>query len=436
MPDPFVHLHVASGYSLAVRRLPSARARRAGRRAGDGHPRADRPRRHLRRGPVRQGLPAGRDPAGARRRPRLRPGRRRSPGERRRERPAERRTRGPRSAAAPSATRELPRVTFLAGGKAGWAAICRLVSATHLAGERGRPGDAPSTWSPSTLVRAATCWCCSARPRSSGAAATLRRDDLARAALAPWRELVAGRPAGRGGLPPAARAPGPGSSPHAARMAGLAREAGLGRGAHQRGPLRRPRSTRRPSTCSTPPAGWSRSTCATSTAATPRASSSPASRWPRWPRRSAGSPGWASADARDLLARTRVVADRCALDPRADLGLGEVHFPEFEPRRRSATSAGPRGDEPPTPSLRARCEAGDRPPLRHRAAAADLEAARRRAADDPGARLRLLLPHRRRRHRPDPRDGGAVRGPRVGRRAAWSTTCSASPGSTRCATAC
>ena len=40
--------------------------------------------------------------------------------------------------------RLLPRVTFLAGsggsgGRAGWAAICRLVSATHLAGERGRP---------------------------------------------------------------------------------------------------------------------------------------------------------------------------------------------------------------------------------------------------------------------------------------------------------
>ena len=36
-----------------------------------------------------------------------------------------------------------------------------------------------------------------------------------------------------------------------------------------------------------------------------------------------------SREARQLLARTRAVADRCALDPRADLGLGEVHFPEF-----------------------------------------------------------------------------------------------------------
>ena len=35
-------------------------------------------------------------------------------------------------------------------------------------------------------------------------------------------------------------------------------------------------------------------------------------------------------EAHRLLAHTRMVADRCALDPRADLGLGEVHFPEFD----------------------------------------------------------------------------------------------------------
>ena len=49
---------------------------------------------------------------------------------------------------------------------------------------------------------------------------------------------------------------------------------------------------------------------------------------------------------RRLLARTRAVADRCALDPRADLGLGEVHFPEFElsregPERRRQTCCAP-----------------------------------------------------------------------------------------------
>ena len=60
-----------------------------------------------------------------------------------------------------------------------------------------------------------------------------RRDDLARRALAPWREVVPAEnllvelvshrlPQGRGA------AWGPGTTPHAARMAGFARSAGLG----------------------------------------------------------------------------------------------------------------------------------------------------------------------------------------------------------------
>ncbi|NUS51343.1 MAG: DNA polymerase III subunit alpha, partial [Nocardioidaceae bacterium] len=57
-------------------------------------------------------------------------------------------------------------------------------------------------------------------------------------------------------------------------------------------------------------------------------------------------------EAQHLLARTRVLADRCALHPRFDLGLGEVHFPEFQvvtgedaARHRTADQV-----------LRARCE--------------------------------------------------------------------------------
>ncbi len=49
---------------------------------------------------------------------------------------------------------------------------------------------------------------------------------------------------------------------------------------------------------------------------------------------------------RGLLARTRGEAERCAVDPRADLGIGEVHFPELE-------VAGE-----PEALLRERCEAG------------------------------------------------------------------------------
>ena len=44
-------------------------------------------------------------------------------------------------------------------------------------------------------------------------------------------------------------------------------------------------------------------------------------------------------EAQRLLAHTRAVADRCAIDPRRDLGLGEVHFPEFD----LTTRGSPRG---------------------------------------------------------------------------------------------
>jgi error-prone DNA polymerase len=81
--------------------------------------------------------------------------------------------------------------------------------------------------------------------------------------------------------------------------------------------------------------------------------------------------------ARRLLAATRRVADRCAVDPRADLGMGEVHFPDLDvlgaatsgardERRRSATGvigAATSGDAVDKAAaaqamLRARCEAG------------------------------------------------------------------------------
>ena len=62
--------------------------------------------------------------------------------------------------------------------------------------------------------------------------------------------------------------------------------------------------------------------------------------------------GLGDRGATDLLARTRAVADQCVLDPRADLGIGEVHFPEFE------VSSGSRSRSRPTESLRIRCEEG------------------------------------------------------------------------------
>ncbi|MDQ4085503.1 MAG: DNA polymerase III subunit alpha, partial [Actinomycetota bacterium] len=59
--------------------------------------------------------------------------------------------------------------------------------------------------------------------------------------------------------------------------------------------------------------------------------------------------GFGEHDAPRLLAHTRTVAERCAVDPRADLGLGEVHLPDLDTGGRSADAV-----------LRVRCEEGVR----------------------------------------------------------------------------
>jgi error-prone DNA polymerase len=259
--------------------------------------------------------------------------------------------------------RLLPRATFLAhaghgGGRAGWAAICRLVSATQLTGERGKPvadlsviapwlesGDVVVLLGPTSEVGAAL-----ARPgRSKG-------DDLAHAALAPWLELVprdnlllelvSHRLPGRSG------GWGPGTTPHAARMAGFARQAGLGavltnavRYADRRdAPVvdvldaaRRLVALDRRHVDRGNAEGFLKSGKQMHEVAEEIV-------------RLAGL-GDTDREAHLLLAHTRLVGDRCALDPRADLGLGEVHFPEFD-----LTGAGPGDDADGI--LRQRCETG------------------------------------------------------------------------------
>src|SRR4051812_20534562 len=258
--------------------------------------------------------------------------------------------------------RLVPRVTFLAqSGRAGWAAICRLVSAVQLAGERGAPvADlamlAPWLESGDVVVLLG--------PASElGAAVARRRDDLAHAALAPWREIVPPEnllvelvshrlPQGGGAVW------GPGTTPHAARMAGLARSAGLGavlsnavRYAERRdAPVvdvldaaRRLVALDKRHLDRANAEGFLKSGKQMLEVAEEIA-------------RLSGL-GDSDLEAHRLLAQTRQIADRCALDPRADLGLGEVHFPELE-----VTSRDPVGLDELDPRqdadamLRARCE--------------------------------------------------------------------------------
>ncbi|MGC4112417.1 MAG: DNA polymerase III subunit alpha [Nocardioides sp.] len=204
-----------------------------------------------------------------------------------------------------------------------------------------------------------------------GAAVARRRDDLALAALAPWREvvpaenllveLVSHRLPQTGGS-----VWGPGSTPHAARMAGFARRAGVGtvltnavRYADRRdAPVvdvldaaRRLVALDRRHVDRANAEGFLKSGKQMLEVAEEIA-------------RLSGL-GETDREAHRLLAQTRQLADRCALDPRADLGLGEVHFPEFEVAASGETTTHPPSFVSGSPAddlLRSRCEGaiGDR----------------------------------------------------------------------------
>ena len=331
--DPFVHLHVASGYSLQHGAShPHVLVERAAEHEMDTLALTDRDGTYgavkfaqaCRTAGIRPVL--GVDLA-YRRWPRGGP----RPGQ----------VRAPPYAAARSATRPgQPAAGHLlasaggpGGGRAGWAAICRLVSAVHLAGERGRPVV--------TLDLLAAPWLATGDvmvllgPGSElGARSTRRRDDLADAALAPWRELVpaatsssswsptgsaAGPGAGRGVPAPPRTPPGwpgwpgaPGSAPCSPTRSATPTA-----------------TTPRPSTSSTPPAGWSPLDRRHVDRANAEGFLKSGKQMLEVAEEICRMAGSADATARPggcwpAPARS---ADRCALDPRADLGLGEVHFP-------------------------------------------------------------------------------------------------------------
>lgn len=77
--------------------------------------------------------------------------------------------------------------------------------------------------------------------------------------------------------------------------------------------------------------------------------------------------GWGPGGGERLLAATRRVGQRCRLDPREDLGLGSIHLPEFEvlERQGHGPEGHPTGRDPAVEGtggadaeLRRRCEAG------------------------------------------------------------------------------
>nr|MBA3782629.1 PHP domain-containing protein [Nocardioides sp.] len=362
MSDPFVHLHVASGYSLQYGAShPHTLVERAAEQEMDTLALTDRDGTY---GAVKFAKACSR--AG------IRPvlgvdlavlptsGRASRP-------PAARRT--PVRGGAFRDEESLPRVTLLAQGRAGWAAICRLVSATHLTGERGRPvADldllAPHLVGGGVLVLLG--------PASElGAAVTRHRDDEALAILDAWRgalppeslvvELVSHR------LAAGTRATwGPGTTPHAARMAGLARAAGvsavLTNAVRYADRLDAPTIDVLDAARRLVPLGSAQFRHLGS--ADFRGNAEGFLKSGKQMHEVADEicrlAGLDPRDARSLLAATRTIGDRCALDPRGDLGIGEVHFPEFELSRPVVTGASAGGGVPGTPDGRRQEGAEDR----------------------------------------------------------------------------
>jgi error-prone DNA polymerase len=237
----------------------------------------------------------------------------------------------------------------------GWARLCRLVSATHLGGERGTPiADLdliaehaldPVTGGPALVVLMG--------PASAvGQALLAGRSEQARDQLQRWRDVL---PAGSlvlevvcHGGPPGS----PASVGHAARLLALARQTGLPAvltnavrhadpgGAATVDVLDAARrlvalDTRHLDRVTA--AGHLRSGAEMALVAEEVADAA------------GGSRGTSREEARLLLAETMRLTDRCLQDPYADLGIGSVHLPE-------PGVLGLTRDDDADAVLRARCE--------------------------------------------------------------------------------
>jgi len=340
--DPFVHLHVASGYSLRYGAShPHVLVERAAEHGMDALALTDRDGVYgavkFAKAAVAAGIrpifgvdlavtPLGLLPGAG------------GPG-----RPARTPARG-----GASVDPRHPRVTLLAQDGRGWAALCRLVSATHLTGERGRPVTtldliAEHAGAGGLLVLLG--------PDSEvGRAMGARRPDLARAVLSRWRTAAAAAPdllleivSHRG---PGDRA---GSSAHAARMLGLAREESL-----EAVLTNAVRFADRRDGPTADVLDAARRLVALDVRHVDRVNAEghlkAGKEMARVAEEVSSAAGLSQRGARELVAASRRVADRCAVDPRRDLGIGEVHFPELA----VLDSSG----RPAENVLRDRCEAG------------------------------------------------------------------------------
>jgi len=238
--------------------------------------------------------------------------------------PLPRRPRTPARGGAFDPTDTLPRITLLARDGRGWAALCRLVSATHLAGERGTPvtslelvaehaGAAAQAGALAVLLGPAS---------ELGRALGGKRPDLAEQHLTAWRDVLGADAV----LVEVVHHRGLGDAARAGRMLRFAHE----------------HSASAVLTNVVRYADRSDAPTADVLDASRRLVALDARHVDRTNAEAALLSGKEMADVADevaraagtegrsLLARTRFEAERCAVDPKRDLGLGTTHFPELE----------------------------------------------------------------------------------------------------------
>ena len=248
----------------------------------------------------------------------------------------------------------LPRVTVLARNKQGWASVCRLVSATHLAGERGQPVTTPD------LVAAhADGVVVLLGPDSDvGRAVTARRPDLARTAYGRWRTTLAAA-----GVEPhdlvveIVDHRGPDDAMRAGRLLAWVTEHGL--------PVVLSNAVRAADRGDGPTLDVldaARRLVALDRRHVDRVNAEAYLKSGKEMRDVADEIAYAAglggSAASRLLATTRALADRCVLDPRGDLGIGTVHFPELLTDGGSDCVAPEARIKAAESVLRKRCEAG------------------------------------------------------------------------------
>jgi error-prone DNA polymerase len=238
----------------------------------------------------------------------------------------------------------LPRITVLAKDKRGWASVCRLVSATHLAGERG----APITTLDLVAAHGAGLVVLLGPDSAVGRALARRRPDLAKTELDRWRRtLVDAGAEPHDVVVEVVDHRGPGDAARAARLLAWASEVGA--------PMVLTNAVRGADRGDGPTLDVldaARRLVALDARHVDRVNAEAylksGKEMDEVAVEVAHAAGLGERSARDLLAATRRLADRCVLDPRADLGIGVVHFPEL------MTETGSNADA----VLRQRCEAG------------------------------------------------------------------------------